>query len=157
MTGRGAAIALGAPGIALAFVFGVLGVASLSGDHSPVLAPQSRSLAEAAGNHDAAEVVRRLVAGEDLRSAADVRMPLKLAGPARLTPLEAAVLSEWTPMLQLLIDAGAPTDTATLRPLRCIAQRERDRNTIAFLAALDEQRTLTCDGVVLPGYVRIYR
>jgi len=154
---RSVAVALGAPGIALALAFGVLGAASLSGDHSPVFAPQPQSLAEAAGNHDAAEVVRRLVAGEDVTSAADVRMPLKLAGPARLTPLEAAVLSEWTPMLQLLIDAGAPTDAATLRPLRCIAQRERDRSTIAFLEALDAQRALTCDGVALPGYVRTYR
>jgi hypothetical protein len=147
--------AIGAPGLLLAVLFGTAGVDAFGSNRSPAFAPAASSLAEAAGNRDAAEVVWRLSSGEDVSAAAPVRIPLKLKGKAVLTPLEAAVLSEWTPMMQLLVEAGALRDGTTLLRLRCMAQRERDRNTILFLATLDGDRPLVCQGVALPEYLRI--
>lgn len=145
-------IAVSLPAVLLSAIFGVSGVSSLAGA-SPVFAPEARSLAEAAGNRDPAEVVERLLEGERLDEASRVRIPLKIVGESILRPLDAAVLSEWTPMMQLLVDAGAPIDPSTLRRVRCIAQRERDRDTIAFLEKLDAS-PLKCAGVALPAYTR---
>jgi|CXWL01.1.fsa_nt_gi hypothetical protein len=146
--------AIGVPGVVLALAFGVLGANALATDRSPVMAPQARSLAEAAGNRDAADVVQRLLAGESATAVSEVRIPLKIAGAASLSPLEAAVLSEWTPMIQLLVDAGALQDARTLVRLRCMATRERDRDTISLLRRLDQERPFDCEGVPVPSYTR---
>ncbi len=146
--------ALAVPGVLVALTFAVTGLLSFGLGTSPALAPTNRSLAEAAGNRDAADAVWRISTGESLSDPQPVRMPLKLDGEAQLTPLEAAVLSEWTPMIQLLIDAGALADPSGVPRLRCLAARERDRDTIAFLASIDEGRPLRCDGLTLPAYVR---
>lgn len=153
---RGMCLALAGPGLLLAVLLAGTGAVSLVTGSSPVLAPVDSSLAEAAGNRDAAEVVSRLTAGTSINETAAIRLPLKLRGTAVLTPMEAAVLSEWTPMMRLLVDAGAVRDAPTLTRLRCVAARERDRQTIDFLSELDAGRPLTCQGVALPGYVPVY-
>lgn len=146
--------AVGAPGALLALLFAVQAARAVTTGASPAFAPAATSLAEAAGNRDAADVVWRISSGESVNDAALVRIPLKLEGAARLSPLEAAVLSEWTPMIQLLVEAGALRDEQMLLRLRCLAERERDRDTTVYLASLDANRPLECAGVPLPAYVR---
>jgi hypothetical protein len=149
-------LALAGPGLVLGVLLAGTGLASLATGSSPVLAPVNGSLAEAAGNRDAAEVVSWLTAGARIDEPATMRLPLKLRGTAVLTPMEAAVLSEWTPMMRLLVEAGAVRDAPTLTRLRCIAARERDRQTIDYLSELDGGRPLGCERVALPAYVPGY-
>lgn len=144
------AAAMALPGVVVALVTGVSGIAALVADRPLLLASQPASLAEASGNRDAAEVVLRLAQGEDINRPIEVRIPQRFARPITLTPLEAAVASERTYMIRLMLDHGAAIDAKTLRRLRCFAERRKDRGTIAFLAEMDPS-PLACDGVAIPG------
>lgn len=141
-----AAIAL--PGIVVGVMTGLSGISALVADRPLILAPVPRSVAEAAGNRDVADVV---VMSEttDMNRAELARIPLRLHAPAMLTPLEAAVVSERAYIITLVRDRGAHLDAATLRRLRCIAQARMDRGTIAYLAQLDSS-PLSCEGVPIP-------
>lgn len=141
-----AAIAL--PGIVVAVMTGLSGVSALVADRPLILAPVPRSVAEAAGNRDVADVVV-MSATTDMNRAELVRIPLRLHAPAMLTPLEAALVSERAYIITLVRDRGARLDPATLRRLRCIAQARKDRGTIAYLAQLDAS-PLSCEGVPIP-------
>lgn len=143
------ALALPLPGVLVAVVTGLSGLASVAGDRPFVLAPAPSSMAEAAGNRDSAEIVRRAGLGEDPNRAGLVRIPHKFDHPTLLTPLEAAVFSERTLTITLLRDQGAVMDPATLRRLRCYADSRHDRATIAYLAALSPA-PLECEGVKVP-------
>ena len=142
-----AAIAL--PGAVAGVVTGVSGMSALVADRPLMLAPVPRSIAEAAGNRDVADVVLFSSPAADINRADLVRIPLRLHRPAVLTPLEAAVVSERAYMIALVRDRGARIDTETIRRLRCIAQARKDRGTIAYLAQLDSS-PLSCDGVDVP-------
>ena len=142
-----AAVAL--PGVVVALMTGASGITGLLADRPLLLAAQPASLAEASGNRDAAEVILRLAQGEDVNRPREVRIPQRFARPLTLTPLEAAVASERTYMIRLLLDHGAVMDGPTLRRLRCFAERRKDRGTIAYLAALDRS-PLACEGVAIP-------
>ena len=141
-----AAVAL--PGVVVGLVTGASGIGALVADRPLILAPVPRSVAEAAGNRDVADVVL-LAPGADLNRAELVRIPLRLHEPAMLTPLEAAVVSERAYMIQLVRIQGARLDPAMLRRLRCIAEGRKDRGTIAYLAQLDSS-PLSCEGVPIP-------
>ena len=141
--------AFAVPGIVVAVATGLSGLASLAIDRPLILAAVPASLAEAAGNRDAAEVMLRLERGEDVNRAVEIRIPQRFDNPITLTPLEAAVASERTYMIRLMLDHGAVMDGTTLRRLRCFAERRKDRGTIAYLAALDAS-PLACDGVAIP-------
>ena len=142
------AAAVSLPGVVVALVTGASGVASLVAGRPLILASQPASLAEAAGNRDAAEVVLRIEQGEDVNRPTDVRIPQRFPRPIVLTPLEAAVASERTYMIRLMLDHGAVIDAPTLTRLRCFAERRKDRGTIAYLAELDPT-PLVCDGVAI--------
>jgi hypothetical protein len=142
-----AAIAL--PGVMVAVITGLSGVSALVADRPLILAPVPRSVAEAAGNRDVADVVLLSATTGDTNRAERVRIPLRLHGPAMLTPLEAAVVSERAYMISLVRERGARLDAGTLRRLRCIAQARKDRGTIAYLAQLDSS-PLSCGGVEVP-------
>jgi len=141
-----AAIAL--PGVVVALVTGLSGVSAFVADRPLILAPVPRTVAEAAGNRDVADVVV-MSALTDMNLPASVRIPLRLHQPAMLTPLEAAVVSERAYMIRLVHDRGARLDPQELRKLRCIAQARKDRGTIAYLAQLDSS-PLNCEGVAIP-------
>lgn len=142
-----AAVAL--PGVVVGLVTGASGIAALVADRPLILAPVPRSVAEAAGNRDVADVVLLAAPGADLDRAELVRIPLRLHAPATLTPLEAAVVSERAYMIQLVRIQGARLDPNMLRRLRCIAEGRKDRGTIAYLAQLDSS-PLSCEGVPVP-------
>ena len=141
-----AAIAL--PAIMLGLITGLSGISGWVADRPLVLAPMPRNLPEAAGNRDVADVVV-MSQSADVNQPALARIPLRLRQPARLTPLEAAVISERAYMIRLLRDRGARLGAPELRSLRCIAQARHDRGTIAYLAQLDAQ-PLNCDDVNIP-------
>ncbi len=141
-----AAIAL--PGVVVALLTGLSGVSAFVADRPLILAPVPASVAEAAGNRDAADVVV-MSASADMNRPVPTRIPRRLHEPAMLTPLEAAVVSERGYMIRLVRDRGARLDAEELRTLRCIAQSRKDRGTIAYLAQLDSS-PLVCDGVSIP-------
>ncbi len=149
MTHRMWAAAVALPGVLVALVTGISGIAALVADRPLILASQPASLTEASGNRDAAEVLLRLAQGEDVNLPSEVRIPQRFPRPITLTPLEAAVASERTYMITLVLDHGAVMDASTLRRLRCFAERRKDKGTIAYLAALDPS-PLSCDGVAIP-------
>jgi hypothetical protein len=141
-----AAIAL--PGVLVSLLTGLSGVSAFVADRPLILAPVPRTVAEAAGNRDVADVVV-MSATTDMNLPAPARIPLRLHEPAMLTPLEAAVISERAYMIGLVRDLGARLDTQDVRKLRCIAQARKDRGTIAYLAELDSG-PLNCEGVAIP-------
>lgn len=140
--------AIAAPGIIVALVTGVSGVSALVADRPLILAPVPRNAAEAAGNRDVADVLV-MSSSTDMNARAEARIPLRLREPARLTPLEAAVISERAYMIRLVRDRGANLGPEELRTLRCIAEARKDRGTIAYLAGIDSS-PLHCDGVTVP-------
>ncbi len=143
------ALALALPGVLVAVVTGLSGLASVVSDRPFVLAPAPSSMAEAAGYRDSAEIVRRAGLGEDPNRPGLVRIPRRLDRATPLTPLEAAVISERTFTITLLRNEGAVLDPATLRRLRCIADSRHDRATIAYLSALTTA-PLECQGIEIP-------
>jgi hypothetical protein len=137
------------PGVLVALLTGVSGVTTFVEARPLLLAPQTASVAEAAGNRDAAEVIRRLRQGEDVNRPTEVRIPQRFDHPLTLTPLEAAVASERPYMVRLVLDNGATLNPPILRRIRCFAQRRGDRGTIAYLNSLDGS-PLDCSGVAIP-------
>jgi len=142
-------VALAVPGAVVALITGASGVTTFAAGRPLLLAPQVASVAEAAGNRDAAEVVLRLRRGEDVNSPSLVWIPQRFDRPLILTPLEAAVASERPYMVRLVIDNGATLNASVLRRIRCFAQRRGDRGTMAYLDTLDES-SLDCSGVAIP-------
>ena len=145
---RLALAAIAVPGVMVGTITGLSGISALVADRPLMLAPIPGSAAEAAGNRDVADVVV-LSASTDMNRAERARIPLRLHGPAILTPLEAAVVSERAYMIILVRNQGATLDPPMLRRLRCIAQARKDRGTIAYLATLDSS-PLSCEGVEIP-------
>jgi hypothetical protein len=141
-------VAIALPAIVVALLTGLSGVSALVADRPLILAPVPRSVSEAAGNRDVADVAV-MSESADMNQPAPARIPLRLHDPAMLTPLEAAVISERAYMIRLVRDRGARLDAPQLRTLRCIAQARKDRGTIAYLAELDST-PLNCDGVRIP-------
>ena len=137
------------PGVVLAMITGLSGMAILVADTPLLLAPRPGSVAEAAGNRDSGEIVLRAGLGEDPNQARLVRMPGRFTHPTLLTPLDAAVFSERTFTIDLLRDQGAVLDASTLRRLRCYADSRHDRATMAYLAALTTA-PLACAGIDVP-------
>lgn len=141
--------AVALPGLVVGMLTGVSGISALIAGRPLILAPVPRSIAEAAGNRDVADLVLLSTPDADVNRAELVRIPLRLHEPAMLTPLEAAAVSERAYMIELVRTRGARLDAETLRHLRCIAQARKDRGTIAYLAELDSS-PLNCDGVKIP-------
>jgi hypothetical protein len=146
--GRLLLAAIAVPGVVAGMMTGLSGISAFIADRPLILAPVPRSVVEAAGNRDVADVVV-MSATTDMNRAELARIPLRLHAPAMLTPLEAAVVSERAYIITLVRDRGARLDAAMLRRLRCIAQSRKDRGTIAYLAQLDSS-SLSCEGVPIP-------
>ena len=79
------------------------------------------NVAEAAANGNAADVLRRLSLGEDLRRAQPVRPDVISSSVRFATPLEAAVWSRQGALLRLLDAYGGIADTSTRHHLVCLA------------------------------------
>ena len=117
-------VAIALPGVVVALVTGLSGVSVFVTDRPLILAPVPRTVAEAAGNRDVADVVV-MSAWSDMNLPAPARIPLRLHEPAMLTPLEAAVVSERAYMIgSCAIAARVSTQRCCGR---CAASRRRGR------------------------------
>jgi hypothetical protein len=141
--------ALALPGVVVAVTTGASGFSAWIFDRPLVLAPMPRTLSEAAGNRDVADVVV-MSESADMNERELARIPLRLREPAMLTPLEAAVISERAYMIRLVRELGVRLDAREVRTVRCIAEARKDRGTIAYLAQFDSN-SLNCDGVKIPN------
>ena len=117
---RWPSVALAAPavvvtaGLTLALVFGVFG-------RHPMWPDDGLNLSEAAATSDEADVVRLIERGEDPNIRRDIRPGVLFDRAVRLTPLEAAVVSQRTVMVERLLANGAVMDAAVWSQLRCLA------------------------------------
>lgn len=141
-------LAVALPGVVVALLTGISGVAALLTDRPLVLAPAPRNVAEAAGNRDVADVVV-MAASSDMNRPMPARIPLRMRSQTELTPLEAAVISERTYMIRVVRDRGARLGPEQLRALRCIAEARADRRTVEYLRAIDSG-ALHCQDVDVP-------
>ena len=107
---------------------GVL-IASAVAAH-PIWPMEAANLSEAAALRDAAAVVRRVDAGEDVNRPAQVRARLVLDDAAVLTPLEAAAGARDEAVAELLFDLGATPDADVWNRAFCISDADRVRSVL---------------------------
>jgi hypothetical protein len=82
---------------------------------------QKLNLSEAAAARDEAEVLRLIGQGQDPNMPHDIRAGLLFDHTTRLTPLEAAVMSQRSSMVERLLANGAVMDAELWNRLRCLA------------------------------------
>lgn len=109
-----------------------------------------RNVAEAAADGNAAEVVRRLNAGADLRQAMPVRAELISSSVRYAAALEAAVWSRQGALVRLLDRLGAVGHGATRRHLVCLAL---DIGAEEVSSVLDPGGAMSCVPAVATGIV----
>jgi hypothetical protein len=96
----------------------------------PIWPMEAANLSEAAALRDAAAVVRRVDAGEDVNQAAQVRARLVLDEAAVLTPIEAAAGARDEALAELLFDLGATPDADIWNRAFCISDADRVRSVL---------------------------
>ena len=108
---------------------------------------QPDNIAEAARIGNAAEILRRLQAGEDPTRRQTIRPDLSGGAETHMTALEAAVFSRRVQNVQLLDARGAIVDAATRHFLACLAVDLEVEDIVEYLSPGDAPR---CD----PGAAR---
>jgi hypothetical protein len=108
-------VALAIPPLLVTIGLAGLVCAELLGAHPLTMGPP-RSVAEAIAMRDHAGAARLIEKGADVRSIELVRAGVLTDRPLLLTPLEAAVLMDATPMIDFLVASGAtvPSELACL-------------------------------------------
>jgi hypothetical protein len=101
---RHAALAL--PPLIVTVGLAVIACAELLGAHPLTMGPP-RSVPEAIAMRDNAGAARLIEAGADVRAIGLVRAGVLIDQPLLLTPLEAAVLTDATAMIDFLVTSGA--------------------------------------------------
>jgi hypothetical protein len=91
---------------------------------NPIWRDDELTLSEAIAAGADADLVRLLGMGADVNATYDVRPGLLGERPARVTPLEAAVLVGSVDIADRLLARGATVDAATWNRLRCAAASE---------------------------------
>jgi len=128
-----------APVVVLAFACAVALLLSARGSN-PLWRTEPLNLSEAAALRDNGEVARLLAAGADPRAARSVRGGFLYEYEARLTPAEAAILSDRPELLQLLLDFGLSFDrdewtrawcTAAGTETKAVLERVRPPDAVA--------------------------
>src|SRR5688500_4931932 len=144
---RPAALAVALPGCLLAAATVVALTLAAFGEH-PMWPHEDVNLAEAAGVREEAEVVRLIEQGQNPNASYPVRSGLLFERPARLTPLEAAVINDDPAIVAQLFANGVAVDGPLWVALRCLAGDSR------VAPVLDEYRpqaaVLDCEGLVAP-------
>lgn len=131
-------VLLSAPVVLLAFGCAVTLTLSLRGNN-PLWRTEPLNLSEAAALRDSGEAARLLAAGADPRAVMRVRSGFLYQHEARLTPAEAAILSDRPELLQLLVDFGLSFD--------------RDEWSRAWCAAAGAETKAVLESVRPPGAV----
>ncbi len=121
---RPAAFAVAIPGCLLAVASLVALMLAAFGEY-PMWPHEDVNLAEAAGVREEAEVARLIERGQDPNASYPVRPGLLFERPAKLTPLEAAVINDDPAIVALLFANGAAVDGPSWLALRCFAGNSR--------------------------------
>jgi hypothetical protein len=121
---RAATFAVAIPGCLLAAASLVALMLAAFGEY-PMWPYEAVNLAEAAGVREEAEVARLIERGQDPNASYPVRAGLLFERPAKLTPLEAAVINDDPAIVALLFAHGAAIDGPTWVALRCFAGNSR--------------------------------
>ena len=116
----GRAIVLAVPGCVLSAGLALALVGALVGRH-PVWPDHGLTLSEAVVTRAVADVVGLIRDGRDPNAPYDVRPGLLDDDAVRVTPLEAAVLSRDSEMIERLLGYGAQMGPAAWMRLRCLA------------------------------------
>ena len=104
---------------------------ALTWEH-PIWRVQPQNLAEAAAFRDGGAIMRRVSAGENPATAADVRAGFISDTPTRVTPLEAAVRARRPEIVRLLLDdLGTRPDAASWSRAWCTTEDGETRTLLA--------------------------
>jgi len=134
------------PVFALAVAIPLLAAA---GQH-PFWSDGEITLSEAAALKGDATVIWAIRRGADPNAAARVRPGVLKSDEVFVTPGEAAVASNRSGMLRLLVAEGLRLDPVTRRSLLCFARRMQAKEAIAYLEEAPGAKAVSCDGVPLP-------
>ena len=102
------------------------------------------TLADAVILRNAGETAAQIINGADPNAPSQINRASALFGRRSILPLEAAVFTGETHLLQLLVDHGARLDDATLLRLRCEAERIGEERVAHWLDTRLARRA-TCD------------
>lgn len=102
------------------------------------------TLTDAVALRNAGEAAAQIVNGADPNAVSPISRAAFLVGRRSILPVEAAVMTGETHLLQLLVDYGARLDDATLLRLRCEADRLGE-NRVADWIDRRLARRVTCD------------
>jgi hypothetical protein len=145
--------------VAAAVPAALAGVASLAlvamalAGASPVWAVRPQTLPEAAALRDPADVARRIAAGENPYAPGVVRdgVVADTDKDLSLNALEAAIGSRRSEVVQLILFAAPPRDTAVWERATCLAALVGDRDVTAALdAARPASIVAQCQGFRRP-------
>lgn len=134
-----------------ACVVAVVGVWSFVGNNAGgwTWAPDTVTLPEAIATGNYSEVAYQLERGVDPNAAADVRPDILGSAPMHMTPLQAAVSSRNSRMVQMLLEHAVVTPQ-TLAMLKCLNDENGNQEVRALLDALPADTTPSCDEVSIP-------
>jgi hypothetical protein len=107
------------------------------------------SLADAIVSRNWAEVAYQVSEGRDPNGTSVLDAASPIGRSVTVTPLEAAVITGDTEMMQLLIDSGAVLSERNLPRLRCFARRLREGRIEDFLI-VRAQTPVSCERVPTP-------
>lgn len=145
-------VGVGAAVFAAPALLGLLVAAFLLGNlvgWDPLWPTGTVTLSEAVALRDSATALDLIGRQHDPNASYPVRDGLLKSDVVHVTPLEAAVSTRETAVVQLLIDHGATLDDATRLRLTCFARQERAEAVEAlFVAGL--RQPVNCAGVALP-------
>jgi hypothetical protein len=102
------------------------------------------TLADAVVLRNAGETAAQIINGADPNAPSPISRASSLFGRRALLPVDAAVITGETHMLQLLVDHGARLDEPTLMRLRCEAERIGEDRVARWIDAR-LTRPVTCD------------
>jgi hypothetical protein len=138
------------PAAALGVMTAGMLLRALVGPH-PYWHAQPLNLSEAAAVRDPATVARLIRHGEDAYLRRRVRADLLFNDSSELTPIEAAIASGRSDVLEIILSSAPPPDPAEWNRLRCLAALERDEE---LREALDRFKpasaVVDCTGVTRP-------
>ena len=125
------ALVIASPGLLWAAAIVVLLLAEVAG--APILTAPSVTLSEAAALGDKGDIVRLVGRAVDPNRRGYVRPGLLGRDEYTVTPLEAAIGSHRSDVIELLLDSGAIMNEGSYQVLRCLAEESRDHALATFL------------------------
>lgn len=139
-------------GPAVLITFALLLLLTAAVGYRPLWAERSVGLVEAARAGDTVTVFRMLNAGADPNARGPVAFEGR-AGPATLTPLEAAVESRQVEVMQVLVKMGARASESDRQRLVCLARTVDAPEVAAYLeSSMRPAQAPDCSRVELPAH-----